>query len=115
MGLSTPRSPERGTGSSWTPVRSVPGGRLGRTPALEMEDPLWSVRPRLGGGPWWVLSPGVLDVPHTCPGSTLIFISSEIGLIPTKISNVALVVIITTCYIYQESRMITFHFLNFSC
>merc|ERR1719510_1946300 len=82
------RSPELVTGSSWTPVRSVPGERLVRTPALEMEDLLSSVRLSLADGPWSVWLLGALDVPHTCLESTLIFISSEIGLIPTKISNV---------------------------
>merc|ERR1712183_9009 len=88
MGLSTTRGPELVTGSSWTPVRSVLGERLVRTPALEMEDLLWSVKLSLGDGPssvWW---PGVLDVPHTCLGSMLMFISSETGLIPTETSNI---------------------------
>merc|ERR1712062_453620 len=85
---STPRGPEWGTGSSWTPARSVLGERWARTPALEMEGLLSSVRLSPAGGLWSVWSPGALDVLHTFLGSTLIFISSEIGSIPTRISNV---------------------------
>merc|ERR1711902_132384 len=84
--LSTRGSPELVTGSSWTPVRSVLGERLVRTPALEMEDLLWSVRLSLGDGQWWVWLPGALDVPRTCLESMLIFISSGIGLIPFNYS-----------------------------
>ena len=88
------------TGSSWTPARSVPGERLVRTPALEMEDLLWSVRLSLAGGLSSVSCPGALDVPHTFLGSTLMFMSSEIGLIPTKISDVFVVVDNNLIYMY---------------
>merc|ERR1712073_68035 len=63
------------------------GGRLARTPALETEDLLWSARPSLAGGPWWVSSHGALDVPPTFQGSTSISLTTEIGLTPTKIMN----------------------------
>merc|ERR1712173_324962 len=98
--MGTPRSPELETGSSWTPVRSVLGERLGRTPALEMEDLLWSVRPSLEDGPWWVWWPGVLVVPPTCLGSMLMFISSEIGLIP--INNSLACYILFIFYLYKN-------------
>merc|ERR1719340_627620 len=78
--LLTARDRDLATGSSWTLVRSVLEERLGRTPALEMEDLLWSVSLSLGDGPLWVWLPGVLDVLRISLGSTLIFISSGIGL-----------------------------------
>merc|ERR1712020_577345 len=84
--------------SSWTPVRSVLEERLVRTPALEMEDLLSSVRLSLTDGPWWDWSPGVLDVPPTSLESTLMFLSSEIGLIPTK---TMLLLLITTSRSYN--------------
>merc|ERR1719422_2793539 len=42
------------TDSSSTPARFVLEERLGRMLALEMEDHLWSVRPSLVDGLWWV-------------------------------------------------------------
>merc|ERR1712183_131087 len=77
--LSTLGSPELVTGSSWTPVRSVLEERLVRTPALGMEDLLWSARPSLGDGLWSVWCPGVLDVPLTSLESTLISLTIETG------------------------------------
>ena len=52
------------TDSSSTPARFVLEERLGRMLALEMEDHLWSVRPSLVDGLWWVSCLGVLDVPQ---------------------------------------------------
>merc|ERR1712183_403991 len=51
---STTRDRDSATGSSWTPVRSVLGEKLVRTPALEMEDLLWSAGLSLGDGLWSV-------------------------------------------------------------
>merc|ERR1711862_945202 len=66
--LLTTRDREPETDSSSTLARFVLEERLGRMPALEMEDHLWSVKPSLVDGLWWVWLPGALDVGLTPPG-----------------------------------------------
>jgi len=65
-------------------VRSVLEERLVRTPALEMEDLLSSVRPSQEDGLWSVSSPGALDVPLSSLVSTLISLTIETGSTLTK-------------------------------
>ena len=72
------------TDSSSTPARFVLEERLGRMPALEMEDHLWSVRPSLVDGLWWVWLPGALDVPLNYQESTPEFHISQVGSITNE-------------------------------
>merc|ERR1711963_345304 len=60
------RQPGTGVGDRFQlhPSEVCAGGEVGRMPALEMEDHLWSVRPSLVDGLWWVWCLGVLDVPQ---------------------------------------------------
>merc|ERR1711941_129023 len=78
------RKPGAGDRFQLDSVRSVLEERLVRTPALEMEDLLSSVRPSLGDGLWSVSSPGVLVVPLSFLVSTLISLTIETGSTPTK-------------------------------